>query len=118
MARLRAAAALASYAKDSSLWTKVQDRVTKDLVNVPPLYLEAWMTCFRDVSGKLQETLTAIYRDAKLEKERMLATEILAHYFADEPKILAVFEEEQASRGAALERMAVRFGDVVVASAT
>ena len=89
--RLRAAAALAKYDPDSQKWAKVQEAVVNDLVNVPAVYLAAWMdvaasgacaTCWPRWPWCLRE---ANRRDV----ERSLATDILADYAADQPQVLA-----------------------------
>jgi eukaryotic-like serine/threonine-protein kinase len=88
--RLRAASALAAYDPYSGEWNSVRDRVAKDLVGVPPVYLATWMESLRPVSEKLIAPLAAIFADAILpETERSLATDILVDYAADQPRVLA-----------------------------
>ena len=88
--RLRAAAALASYAPDGRQWAKVQDAVADDLVKVPAVYLSVWLEALRPVRDKLFAPLSAVYRDAgRRDAERTLATDVLADYAADQPAVLA-----------------------------
>jgi hypothetical protein len=88
--RLRAAAALATYDRETDKWAKVQQAVANDLVGVPAVYLATWLECFRTVRDKLLVPLAVVYRDAKRrETERSLATDILADYAADQPQLLA-----------------------------
>jgi formylglycine-generating enzyme required for sulfatase activity len=88
--RLRAAAALAKYDPDSEKWAKVQEAVANDLVAVPAVYLATWLESLRPVREQLLTPLAQVYRDGKRrETERSLATDILADYAAEQPKLLA-----------------------------
>jgi serine/threonine protein kinase/formylglycine-generating enzyme required for sulfatase activity len=88
--RLRAAAALAKYSPESDKWAKVEEAVTNDLVNVPPVYLAVWTDAFLPVRKKLLPPLGAVYRDGtRHETERSIATDVLAGYAADQPRLLA-----------------------------
>ncbi|MFL5340508.1 MAG: SUMF1/EgtB/PvdO family nonheme iron enzyme, partial [Gemmataceae bacterium] len=88
--RLRAASALAQYDSESDRWAKVQDAVGNDLVNVPAVYLPAWMDSLRPVRARLIDPVWDVYRNgSRREVERALATEILADYAADQPQVLA-----------------------------
>jgi formylglycine-generating enzyme required for sulfatase activity len=88
--RLRAAAALAKYDPDSGKWAKAQEAVGNDLVVVPAVYSATWMDSLRPVRHKLLPHLVAVYRDAtRRDVERSLATDILADYAADQPRLLA-----------------------------
>jgi serine/threonine protein kinase/formylglycine-generating enzyme required for sulfatase activity len=88
--RLRAATALASYDPDGQQWAKVSTAVANDLVNEPAVYLAAWMESLRPVRDKLLAPLASVYRGAqRRERERSLATDILADYAADKPGVLA-----------------------------
>jgi formylglycine-generating enzyme required for sulfatase activity len=88
--RLRAACALASYDPDSQRWDNVGKQVANNLVNVPALYLGTWMESLRPVRQKLLGPLAAILRDSqRRERERSLATEILADYADDQAQLLA-----------------------------
>jgi eukaryotic-like serine/threonine-protein kinase len=88
--RLRAAAALAKYDPDSEKWSRVQVAVANDLVVVPAVYLAPWLESLRPVREKLLRPLAEVYRDRqRRETERDLATDILADYAAEQPKLLA-----------------------------
>ena len=88
--RLRAASALAKYDPESERWAKVQEAVGNDLVNVPAVYLAAWMESLRPVRVKLLAPLSVVYGSlSRREVERSLATDILTDYAADQPQILA-----------------------------
>ncbi|MSR59839.1 MAG: formylglycine-generating enzyme family protein [Planctomycetaceae bacterium] len=88
--RLRAAAALAKYDPQSKRWANIQEAVANDLVNVPAVYLAAWMDSLRPVRDKLYAPLSDVYRNAgRRDVERSLATDILAEYAADQPNALA-----------------------------
>jgi serine/threonine protein kinase/formylglycine-generating enzyme required for sulfatase activity len=88
--RLRAASALAKYDSNSQKWANAHEGVSNDLVNVPAVYLLSWMELLRPVSTKLLPQLRVVFRDQKRrEMERSLATDILAEYAADQPRILA-----------------------------
>jgi eukaryotic-like serine/threonine-protein kinase len=87
--RLRAAAALAKYDPNSDKWAGVQDAVASDMV-VSAVNLPTWLEAFRPVSARLLTPLAAIFRDgARQDRERALATDILADYAADSPEALA-----------------------------
>jgi serine/threonine protein kinase/formylglycine-generating enzyme required for sulfatase activity len=88
--RLRAAAALAEYDRQSENWAKVQSALANDLVRVPSVYLGLWMDALRPVRKNLLSPLAVVYRDGKRrETERSLAAEILADFAADQPQLLA-----------------------------
>jgi serine/threonine protein kinase/formylglycine-generating enzyme required for sulfatase activity len=88
--RLRAAAALAKYSRESDKWARVDEAVTNDLVNVPPVYLAVWMKAMFPARKKLLPPLASVYRDgSRHETERSIATDILAGYAADQPRLLA-----------------------------
>ena len=88
--RLRAASALAKYDPNPEKWAKVQRDVGNDLVNVPAVYLAAWMDALRPVRVHLLAPLSVVYGSrTRREVERSLATDILADYAADHPKVLA-----------------------------
>jgi len=88
--RLRAAAALAKYDEKSEKWATVEQTIANDLVGVSAVYAETWMELFRPIRTELVPGLSAVYRDAsRREAERSLATDILADYAADQPKVLA-----------------------------
>ncbi len=89
--RLRAAAALAKYDPESGRWGKAGALVGNDLVRENPVFLGQWSEAFRPIKGSLVSPLSDIYRDHQPERaaERSLATNILADYAADQPKVLA-----------------------------
>jgi hypothetical protein len=88
--RLRAAAALAAYDPDSPRWEKVRAAVAADMVAVPTVHLVSWMDALRPVGDKLIIPLSTVFRDVnRRETERSLATDLLADYAADRPKVLA-----------------------------
>ena len=88
--RLPAAAALAQFDPDSSRWSKVQDAVSHDLVNVPSVYLSQWLDSLRPIRVKLLPPLSVIYSSLhRREVERAMATGILSDFAADQPKVLA-----------------------------
>ncbi len=88
--RIRASAALASYDSQNSQWNVIRDQVADDLVVVPMVYAADWIEAFRPMHEDLLGPLAEIYRDHKrTETERYLATDILASYAEDQPKMLA-----------------------------
>ena len=88
--RLRAAGTLAAYAPDDQRWAKVQSPVADDLVNVPAVYLAAWMDALRPVRAKLLAPLSGIFQDSKrTDIERSLSTGVLTDYATDRPEVLA-----------------------------
>jgi serine/threonine protein kinase/formylglycine-generating enzyme required for sulfatase activity len=88
--RLRAAAALAKYDPGSEKWATAQEAVGNDLVGVPAVYSSSWVSLLRPVRTRLLPQLSVVYGDRKRrETERSLATDILADYAADQPRVLA-----------------------------
>ncbi|HLJ97814.1 MAG TPA: SUMF1/EgtB/PvdO family nonheme iron enzyme [Gemmataceae bacterium] len=88
--RLRAACALASYDPSNPRWRQVSGRVTADLVGVPSVYVAYWMEALRPVRAQLIAPLSTIFRDVKgRDKERSVATDLLAEFAADQPEVLA-----------------------------
>jgi serine/threonine protein kinase/formylglycine-generating enzyme required for sulfatase activity len=89
--RLRAAAALAKYDPESEKWTKANALVVNDLVRENAVFLGQWSEAFKFVKGRLLSPLSDIFRDHQPERaaERTLATNLLADYAADKPKVLA-----------------------------
>jgi serine/threonine protein kinase/formylglycine-generating enzyme required for sulfatase activity len=89
-ARLRAASALASYEPESARWRQAAPGVAADLVAVPSVFVAQWMEELRPVRDQLNQPLATIFSDDKrTEIERSVATDILADYARDRPKILA-----------------------------
>jgi eukaryotic-like serine/threonine-protein kinase len=89
--RLRAAAALVEYDPDNQLWAKAGSPSVEDLVSVNPIFLGLWSEEFRPVRARLLGPLAGVYRDRRPERtaERNLATNLLADYAADQPRLLA-----------------------------
>ncbi len=89
--RLRAAAALAKYDPESDMWAKCSPLVVNYLVLENPVYLGQWSEAFRPVKKSLLVPLADIFRDRSPERapERMLATNLLANFAADQPQVLA-----------------------------
>jgi formylglycine-generating enzyme required for sulfatase activity len=88
--RLRAAAALATYAPKSDRWNRSSKAVVGQLVAENPVFLGLWTEAFRPIRRALLAPLATFYRDPNgRESERTLATSILADYAADNPRLLA-----------------------------
>ena len=89
--RLRAAAALAKYDPESENWAKCSPLVVNNLVLENPVYLGQWSEAFRPVKNSFLAPLGDIFRDRNAERasERTLATNLLADYAADQPRVLA-----------------------------
>ena len=88
--RLRATVALVKYDRQSKRWAEVSDAVANDLVAVNAIHLAAWLKSFRPVGDQLLPSLAAIYRDSgRRDTERSLATDLLADYAANQPRVLA-----------------------------
>ena len=87
--RLRAAAALASYATDDPGWGRIGDEVARLLTRVKPEFLGDWMDVFRPVKTALIPPLVGLFRDRELgELQRSLATSILVDYAAENVPLL------------------------------
>jgi formylglycine-generating enzyme required for sulfatase activity len=88
--RLRAAAALAKYDPDGQRWATVKDQVASDLVAVSAVHLATWMDSLQPAKENFLAPLAAVYRDPnRKEMERVFATDILAAYAGDRPRVLA-----------------------------
>jgi serine/threonine protein kinase/formylglycine-generating enzyme required for sulfatase activity len=89
--RLRAAAALAKFDPKNQKWPRSGFRVVNDLVRENPVYLLYWTDAYRPVKDSFFKPLADIFRDQRPEQsaERSLATNLLADYAADNPKLLA-----------------------------
>src|SRR5262245_50268500 len=89
--RLRAASALAKYEPESQRWGKAGGLVANDLVLENPVYLGQWSEAFRPVRDRLIPQLSEIFRDHQPERtaERSVATNLLADYVYDQPRVLA-----------------------------
>ena len=89
--RLRAASALASFDPESDKWVKYSPAIVNDLVLENPFFLGQWRESFRPVKNSFLEPLSALFRNHSPERsdERMLATNLLTDYAADQPVFLA-----------------------------
>jgi formylglycine-generating enzyme required for sulfatase activity len=88
--RLRAAAALAKYDRESEKWAKSQQSIGDDLVAVQAVHLSLWLEGLRPVRAQLVPHLSLVYRNtSRRETERSLAADILADYAADDAQVLA-----------------------------
>jgi eukaryotic-like serine/threonine-protein kinase len=88
--RLRAASALAKYDPTSERWANCSNAVAYQLVGENPVFLGVWMEGLRPIKEKLLVSLVNIYRDPNgRESERTLATNILADFAGNQPKVLA-----------------------------
>src|SRR5262249_39569377 len=63
--------------------------VVNDLLAAPAAHLPAWKDALRPVRLKLLAPLSMAYRNTNRPAERSLATDILADYAADQPRLLA-----------------------------
>jgi serine/threonine protein kinase/formylglycine-generating enzyme required for sulfatase activity len=89
--RLRAAAALAKYDPESENWAKCRSLVANDLVLQNHVFLGEWSEALRPVRKSLLVPLADIFRDRNSDHapERAVATNLLADYAADQPRVLA-----------------------------
>ena len=89
--RLRAASALASFEPASDKWVKYSPGIVNDLVLENATSLGQWSESFRPVKNSFLEPLAAFYRNHSTERsyERTLATNLLADYAANQPRVLA-----------------------------
>jgi formylglycine-generating enzyme required for sulfatase activity len=88
--RLRAAAALASYDPQGGRWAQHGGVIARDLVAVSAVHLGAWSEAFHPVKARLLAPLGDILRDRSAEQaaERVLTTNLLADYAANDPRLL------------------------------
>ncbi len=88
---MRAASALASFDPGSDKWVKYSPGIVNDLVLENSIFLGQWGESFRPVKNLFLEPLSAIFRNRSPERsdERMLATNLLTDYAADQPGVLA-----------------------------
>jgi formylglycine-generating enzyme required for sulfatase activity len=91
--RLRSAAALAAFDRDSPSWPKHGAQLVDDLVAVNPVHLGLWMDALRPVKRALLESLSTVFRDKSIERagERTVATNLLADYAAGDAPLLGRF---------------------------
>ncbi len=88
--RFQAACALATYAPGDQRWQQIAGLVAGHLVTLQTSDLVAWREALRPAKNQLVEPLAAIYRNPSLDpQQRSFATETLADYAADQPKVLA-----------------------------
>ncbi len=78
--RLRAAAALATYAPADKRWAKIGEPVAQDLVLESPAALSVWSGALSPINSQLQRPLLKVFNDRRAEHaaERMMATQLLA----------------------------------------
>ena len=88
-ARLRAAAVLAKFDPDGEKWAQCSSAIVNDLVRENPIFLGQWSEAFRPVKNRLLPALSVAFQDPSPERsaERNLATNLLADYAADQPKV-------------------------------
>jgi serine/threonine protein kinase/formylglycine-generating enzyme required for sulfatase activity len=89
--RLVSAAALAAYDPQSDRWGQAGALVVNDLVGESAVFLGPWSEAFRPAKHWLLPQLSEIFRDHQPERtaERSFATNILADFAADNPRVLA-----------------------------
>ncbi|MBM3956064.1 MAG: hypothetical protein FJ309_15890, partial [Planctomycetes bacterium] len=113
--RLRAAAAMAAFDPDGQAWGAIAPAVAADLVNVPAVYLAAWLDSLRGARNALVPQLVPIFADPKRrETERALAADILADYCQDDPARLAelAMTAEPSQFAALAGKTEAIFGDI------
>jgi serine/threonine protein kinase/formylglycine-generating enzyme required for sulfatase activity len=87
---LPVASALALYDPEDPRWAVLGGKVAQAVVTVNPIFLGPWLDALRPVRGQLTAPLAAIFRDrTRPETEHALATNILADYAGNEPRLLA-----------------------------
>jgi serine/threonine protein kinase/formylglycine-generating enzyme required for sulfatase activity len=87
---LPTASALALYTPDDLNWHGLADKVAHELASISSVSLEPWLKALRPARAVLITPLIAISRDAsRPASERILATDVLAAYAADRPKVIA-----------------------------
>ncbi|WP_435011955.1 protein kinase domain-containing protein (plasmid) [Tundrisphaera lichenicola] len=93
--RLRAAAALASYAPDHPGWRSIRKDTACSLTLVKPEFLGDWKDALRPVKSVLLGPLSEILRDRELgELQRALATSALADYASEDVGLLIDLNED------------------------
>jgi serine/threonine protein kinase/formylglycine-generating enzyme required for sulfatase activity len=94
--RFRAACAIVSYtsgmkqyADEDERWEGVASFVAEQLVSVMPSQISEWRNFLWPLKRELQPALENIYRDSEASpQQRLLATDTLAAFAADEPESL------------------------------
>ena len=89
--RIRAAAALATYAPENEEWLEVNSDVVKVLVSVHSVESKQWIDLLRPVRAQLVGALEARYQDRSRNRdaERPLAALALSDYLNDNPQKIA-----------------------------
>ncbi|WP_425617141.1 SUMF1/EgtB/PvdO family nonheme iron enzyme [Anatilimnocola sp. NA78] len=87
--RFQAACALATYAPQDKRWRQVSPLVAEHLVTRQTADHVAWREALRPAHEQLLEPLSRIYRNSlQREQPRLLATETLADFAAEQPAVL------------------------------
>jgi eukaryotic-like serine/threonine-protein kinase len=87
---LPAAGALALYDPENARWAELGDKAAQALVTVNSLDVRPWLEILRPVHARLTAPLAAVFRDKnRSETVHSLATDILADYAKDDPRVLA-----------------------------
>jgi eukaryotic-like serine/threonine-protein kinase len=87
--RFQVGSALATYAPADERWKQIEMLVAGHLVSRQASEFLAWREALRPAKKQLLKPLGAIYRDtAEKGQPRTYATETLADYAADDPKVL------------------------------
>jgi eukaryotic-like serine/threonine-protein kinase len=87
---LPAAGALALYDPENARWAELGDKAALALVTVNSLNVRPWLEILRPVHARLTAPLAAVFRDKnRSETVHSLATDILADYAKDDPRVLA-----------------------------
>ncbi len=88
--QLRVACALASLDPQGARWEQLAGAVAGSVVLEHASRLERWLDALRPARKVLLGPLAAIFRDpARTDTERLIATDILEQYAADDPVFLA-----------------------------
>lgn len=87
---LHAAAALAAYDAKDQRWEALAPRVIDDLLQENTLNAAVWAQYFEPVKKQLIPALREAYCEGAIDRApaRMLATDLLASYAADDPQLL------------------------------
>jgi eukaryotic-like serine/threonine-protein kinase len=87
---LGVAAVLANVDANGKQWEEVGPLVAGGLLREPAVNLHAWIHTLQPVRERLRVPLTALYRDGnRSETDRVLARQLLAGFFGDQPDMLA-----------------------------
>lgn len=89
-ARLRAAAALASYDPSNANWESIAAEIAHDLVRQDPLLVGTWIELLEPVRQQLRGPLSRTCMEAaSSESERLLAASVLVHYATRDDSFLS-----------------------------